>query len=482
MRKKSIKIGRKIAISLLAAAMAVIPSVSSVMANPHYDRRDTVAEEERVPAAGASGTEKARSKVSPNAWKKINGVCYNGSGEVIPGAITRGIDVSEWQGNIDWAQVKKSGIDFAFVRISYGANRLDKTYDANMTKAELAGVPVGTYVYSLALNTETALKEAQVAIEQMQGYKVSYPVVFDLEYSKASNLSRQEVSKLALTFCNEVRRAGYYPMVYCNVNWYNNYVDWSMLSGMDVWLASYGDRIPAPDRSKYNYTIWQSTDGNSEYGLNSTSGLVGGIPAGDDVDMNFGFVDYTKKITPRWKSVDSYVASTTPDTGTADKEKEGLHKVDGKYYYVDENGSRVSSRWVTANGKTYYISSDGYALMGMKKVDGKYYWFHTKYGYMFKSRRVTRSNGDIYYFGSDGVRYENGMYRVTESSGEHIYYFQKNGKAYKGWRTLNGNKYYFYKGSSALSGTRAENISLTSSSGLVSVFDGNGVCVRQYKK
>lgn len=316
----------------------------------------------------------------------------------------------------------------------------------------------------------------------MQGYKVSYPVVFDLEYSKASNLSRQEVSKLALTFCNEVRRAGYYPMVYCNVNWYNNYVDWSMLSGMDVWLASYGDRIPAPDRSKYNYTIWQSTDGNSEYGLNSTSGLVGGIPAGDDVDMNFGFVDYTKKITPRWKSVDSYVASTTPDTGTADKEKEGLHKVDGKYYYVDENGSRVSSRWVTANGKTYYISSDGYALMGMKKVDGKYYWFHTKYGYMFKSRRVTRSNGDIYYFGSDGVRYENGMYRVTESSGEHTYYFQKNGKAYKGWRTLNGNKYYFYKGSSALSGTRAENISLTSSSGLVSVFDENGVCVRQYKK
>lgn len=239
MRKKSIKIGRKIAIGLLAAAMAVIPSVSSVMANPHYDRRDTVAEEERVPAAGASDTEKARSKVSPNAWKKINGVCYNGSGEVIPGAITRGIDVSEWQGNIDWAQVKKSGIDFAFVRISYGANRLDKTYDANMTKAELAGVPVGTYVYSLALNTETALKEAQVAIEQMQGYKVSYPVVFDLEYSKASNLSRQEVSKLALTFCNEVRRAGYYPMVYCNVNWYNNYVDWSMLSGMDVWLASY---------------------------------------------------------------------------------------------------------------------------------------------------------------------------------------------------------------------------------------------------
>ncbi|URW87439.1 hypothetical protein M5E86_08885 [Blautia wexlerae] len=64
----------------------------------------------------------------------------------------------------------------------------------------------------------------------------------------------------------------------------------------------------------------------------------------------------------------------------------------------------MSDQWVTVNGKTYYISSDGYALMGMKKVDGKCYWFHTKSGYMFKNRRVTRSTGDIYYFGSDGVR------------------------------------------------------------------------------
>lgn len=101
---------------------------------------------------------------------------------------------------------------------------------------------------------------------------------------------------------------------------------------------------------------------------------------------------------------------------------------------------------------------------------------------MFKNRRVTRSTGDIYYFGSDGVRCENGMYKVREKSGEHTYYFRKNGKAYKGWLTLNGKKYYFYKGSSALSGTRAENITLTSSNRIVSVFDGNGVCTRQYKK
>ena len=173
----------------------------------------------------------------------------------------------------------------------------------------------------------------------MQGYKVSYPVVYDLEYAKASKLSAKTVSEMALTFCNEVRRAGYYPMVYCNTNWYDNYIDWSLLSGVDVWIARYGDTIQAPDKERYNYTIWQSTDGNRESGLNSTSGLVAGIPAGNDVDMDFGYVDYTKKITPRWKSLHSYVPAMKPDTGSNDgsQEQTGLHQENGKYYYVNEN-------------------------------------------------------------------------------------------------------------------------------------------------
>ena len=118
----------------------------------------------------------------------------------------------------------------------------------------------------------------------------------------------------------------------------------------------------------------------------------------------------------------------------------------------------------------------------MKKVDGKYYWFNKKYCYMYENRRVTRANGDIYYFGSDGVRYESGMTQVNENGKVHTYYFQKNGKAYKGWLTLEGKKYYFFKGSSAVSGTCAENITLTSSRKVVSVFNSAGVCMKQYKK
>ena len=316
-RRKSMRKANDVKKGLLAGLLAVSICMAfplhSAKANPHYDRRSTVAEEELecVPSAGAS--EKTEKKVSPKAWKKINGVCYNGSGVAIPGAITWGMDVSEWQGKINWTKVKNAGIDFALVRVSYGLTHMDNTYDYNMTQAELAGVPVGTYVFSTATNTETALKEAKLAISKMDGYKVSYPVVYDLEYSGMQKLSSTEISRLALTFCNEVRKAGYYPMVYCNTYWHDTYVDWSLLPGVDVWIARYGDKIQAPDADRYSYTIWQATDGNTASGLNSTKGLIPGIPAENDVDVDFGYVDYTRKITPRWKADSNYTPSVKPD-------------------------------------------------------------------------------------------------------------------------------------------------------------------------
>ena len=135
---------------LLAAVLgaAGISAPATVSANAGYlpyDRIDNLAPEEtmaRVRAfSGSTEGEAAR------AWKKIDGVCYNGSGKKIDGAITRGIDVSQWQETIDWKLVKKD-VDFAFIRLSYGLNRVDSKFDYNMTQAEAAGVPVGTYVYS----------------------------------------------------------------------------------------------------------------------------------------------------------------------------------------------------------------------------------------------------------------------------------------------------------------------------------------------
>lgn len=118
---------------LVAGCMAALLGIGTMgttamaMGGGGVDRSEAVAEEEKVP----SGKATQNSRVSSKAWKKINGVCYNGSGQKLEGAVTRGIDVSEWQDTINWSQVKKSNVDFAFVRISYGLNHLDKTYDYN---------------------------------------------------------------------------------------------------------------------------------------------------------------------------------------------------------------------------------------------------------------------------------------------------------------------------------------------------------------
>ena len=185
--------------AMLGTAIIAGPTadVSANAGNKPYNIENVSPDAQLAPSVGDSS-----SKTSSKAWPKIDGVCYNGSGKKVEGAITRGMDVSEWQGKINWKEAKKD-LDFAFVRISYGTRHLDDYYDYNMTEAEAADVPVGTYVYSLAKTNKEALAEAQLAIRQMQGHKVSYPVAFDLEdEATLGTLTRKEISQIALTFCD----------------------------------------------------------------------------------------------------------------------------------------------------------------------------------------------------------------------------------------------------------------------------------------
>lgn len=469
---------RWLAAGCMAALLGIGTMGTTVMAmgGGGVDRSEAVAEEEKVPGARATS-----STASSKAWKKLNGVCYNGSGQKLEGAITRGIDVSEWQDTIDWSKVKKSNVDFAFVRISYGLNHIDMKYDYNMKQAEKVGMPVGTYIYSLATTTQQAMKEAQLAIKKMNGYKVSYPVVYDIEYEKMRSLSSTQIANLAKAFCNEVKKAGYYPMIYCNTDWYDNKLDWSKMTGYDVWLARYGDTILAPNKKNYKYTIWQATDGDGGGYLKSTKGLVSGIPSYSTVDIDFGYVDYTKIITPRWRAVTSYKASTKPDTSNGKTgwvtengkkfyyvngvKKTGWIKVGGKKYYIDKtlgmykskllrdsknvvryvdrNGVLVKNRWITVSGKKYYFDQYGHALKGRKKVGQNYYYFQTKYGYMMKHVRYMDSKDDLYYFGGDGIMVKSVFYTWSGNNESHTYYFTASGRACRSWLTHDGKKYYF---------------------------------------
>lgn len=518
--KKWLSIGL-LTIMVGAAGICAPTAVNANVGQLPYARIDNLSPDEAIASVGDSSG--ATETKQDRAWKKINGICYNGSGKKVEGAVTRGIDVSSWQETINWKLVKKD-VDFAFIRLSHGVNNVDAKFDYNMTQAEAAGVPVGTYVYSLAKSNQEALAEAKLAIQKMKGHKVSYPVVFDMEDEKTlGTKSKEEISQIALTFCDEIRKAGYTPMLYMNLNWYNNFVDWSMLegSGIDVWLACYGDHILAPSTSLYKYTIWQGTAGDGIPGLASTKNLVSGISKWDNVDINFGFVDYTTRIVPRWQPQQGYTPATKPlyqDKVTAKNgwategsrtfyyennvKATGWKKIDGKCYYFSRangsmyknklrksatslfflnlNGVRASNQFVTQNGKTYYFGANGKAYAGMKKIGNKYYYFDPKTFEMQVNFKYVDSSGNIYYFNKKGVCVRNKFYSITVGGQKLTYYFGKNGKAYKGWHTINGKKYYFYKGTGPKAGVCAKSIKLTSKMGIVSVFDKDGVCTQQY--
>lgn len=396
---------------------------------------------------------------SSKAWQKIGGKCYNGKGQVISGAMTRGIDVSEWQGNINWYEVADSKVDFAFIRVGgYGNGdyqRLDKTYEANIRGANAAGLPVGVYYYSTAKTTAQARKDAQFVIKQITGHLISYPVVFDMEDATVEYLSPSTKSKIADAFMSEIKRAGYYPMIYMNPNWYNNEYNMSMLAGYDVWIAQYNSSSTPPSKSSYRYTIWQATDGTSVVGLPKTNGLIDGIPEENAVDLNFGYLYYRSKVTPRTQPVSGY----NPDGGVKDGwvQENGkyyfyddgvlyrnkLFKVNGHIYYVDGNGERQYG-WQNINGKRYYFYyRTGYAPSGWIPIQQKYYYFSKPEGWLYTSHLFVSSTGKtIYYADSNGVRVKNQLVSATYQGVKRAYYFGSNYNAVSGWFTHKGGKYY----------------------------------------
>lgn len=196
-----------------------------------------------------------------------------------------GIDVSEFQGEIDWYAVKASGIDFAFIRAGYrgmtqGLLTEDSRFQENMKNAGSAGVKRGVYFFSQAVTESEAAAEAGFIIEKLQGEKLEYPVVFDWEPPvpseelpenslRAHGCTGDTVTKCAAAFCKRVKEAGYIPCVYFNKNQAYNFYDLEELRDYDFWYAEYN---PLPSMA-YNFRIWQYTDGGSVPGIETTVDL-----------------------------------------------------------------------------------------------------------------------------------------------------------------------------------------------------------------
>ena len=190
----------------------------------------------------------------------------------------KGIDVSKWQGEIDWKKVKESGVEFAMLRAGYGQGVVDPTFAKNAKACNELGIDVGVYWFSYACNKSQAIKEAEFCLAAIKNVKVTYPVCFDFEYdsanyakSKGVSVTKAFVTQLADAFLNRIEEGGYYAANYQNLDYSKNYFDEKVMKRYDVWYARYTD---APDRK---CGLWQY----------SNKGKVDGISGNVDLDMAF---------------------------------------------------------------------------------------------------------------------------------------------------------------------------------------------------
>lgn len=192
--------------------------------------------------------------------------------------IFNGIDVSNWQGDIDWQQVKSSGMEFAFIKATEGTDIVDSYFYTNAERSQSAGIKRGVYHYLLAYNEALALEEADFFLENVKKYSWEYPLALDIEAPALKNLSVSELTSVAKAFLSRVRAAGYNILIYASKLWLENKLDLNALSGYGVWLAEYNDEVTYTGK----YDVWQYSDNGTVAGINKLT------------DKDISYVDFNE--------------------------------------------------------------------------------------------------------------------------------------------------------------------------------------------
>ena len=191
----------------------------------------------------------------------------------------KGIDVSEFQGKIDWEKVKNDGIEFAILRCGYGmdfSNQDDVEYERNANECERLGIPYGVYLMSYANSVEKARSEAKHVLRLIEGRKISLGVWYDIEDNGTSGaINKETLTNIINTFCNTIKNAGHRVGVYANLNWLENKIEKTIKDNYDIWVAQYYSKCEYEGK----YIMWQHT----------SSGKVNGIST--NVDMNILYED-----------------------------------------------------------------------------------------------------------------------------------------------------------------------------------------------
>lgn len=216
----------------------------------------------------------------------IQGMKYNfdSDGALMKGSGNMGIDVSKWNGSIDWNAVKNSGVSYVIIRCGYrgsssGAMIVDPKFKTNIQGATAAGLKVGIYFFSQAVNEVEAVEEASMTLSLIKGHKISYPVFIDIEGSggRGDRIDKNTRTAVANAFCKTIQNGGYTAGIYANKSWFETKMNTSSLTGYKLWLAQYAAQ---PTYKATRYDMWQYT----------SKGKINGISG--NVDLNVSYLGY----------------------------------------------------------------------------------------------------------------------------------------------------------------------------------------------
>lgn len=296
--------------------------------------------------------------------------------------ITFGIDVSRYQGTIDWKQVAESGVDFAMIRVGYrtledGKIVADSTAKYNMQEAQKYGIKVGAYFFSTAVSKDEAIEEANWVADYISKYKITYPVAYNCEgfsqsNSRQYNMTKTERTDVAMAFMSRIKERGYTPMFYASKGELVNDTSWETSRIDDsyrIWVAQYPS-TPYPETSASSYSgshaMWQYTNRGSVPGISKS------------VDVNIAYFGYEKaeeaQNSEAPESVEANVEAlmnfTEVNEQVTAKDRTNLRDIpsqgsDSTVKLVLENGQvatrtgKSSSGWsrLVYNGVTYYAVS-----------------------------------------------------------------------------------------------------------------------------
>lgn len=398
------------------------------------------------------------SGVMQTGWQIIDGQKYmfDAAGKMIEGAKQFIIDVSKWQGSIDWDAVATTAVDGVIVRCGHGdetteknGNWKDDKFGEYIDELNRLQIPYGIYYYNTATTVEQAETQATNAVTMIadSNAKPTLPVFVDIEQDGGEC----DLVAVAKVYMEKFLAYGYKPGIYANNNYWKNYLDDSSLDAYYKWVAAYGNNSGEaksgfiPEGGIEKYMMWQYT----------SQGKLAGIEE-NEVDFNILFQWYEK--AEGWKLLHNawyyyengclaygwkFISGKWYYFANGGIMQTGWQFMNDCWYYMDENGAMVTG-WKLLEGKWYYLDKDGSMCTGWKFLNNCWYYMNQSGAMMTGWNHL---DGNWYHLKQDGTMSVGWQYL-----GKHWFYMNQSGVMQVGWHYLSGNWYYMNQNGEMLTG------------------------------